>query len=210
MHARRSPGPLQSKTCSSVDQTTCSACTSTAMKLRSRRQAANTQCNCRCVCLALPAAAMQWARRAAQARQEGGVSSVPAPRVACHHTAQPTSDHDAQPPSLPATASNQTWGLDNPAYCNLPIDTALCLPATGISDPENDFFEPAEQRLTLEQYQALKKNPSDTSVLDFLQWGTCMERGEALALADLPECGEPGGPCSAGLCNAANLTCPDG
>ena len=110
--------------------------------------------------------------------------------------------------SHPDAANNQTWGLTHPAFCNLPNDTAICVP-TSLAEADA-YFEPAERRLTLEQYQDLKKDPSNTGVLDFFQWGTCTERAEALQVAGLPECGEPGGPCGPELCSQGNRTCPDG
>lgn len=90
---------------------------------------------------------------------------------------------------------------------------ALCVPATGLpanSSEEWSGFQPVEERLTLAQHDALKKNPRDTSILDYFQWGTCMERSEAFELTSLPECGKPDGPCGPELCGAANRTCPEG
>ena len=112
-----------------------------------------------------------------------------------------------------AAASSQTWDATHPAYCNLPSDAVLCVPATGLpanSSEEWNGFWPVEERLTLAQHDALKQNPRDTSVLDYFQWGTCMERSEALELGGLSECGEPDGPCGPELCGAANRTCPEG
>lgn len=139
--------------------------------------------------------------------------ALPSGFLYCPVLTRPSLRRPQSPPPPPAAASNQTWFASNAPYCNAPNDTALCVPA-GLLQPDDanpsDRREP-ERRLTGDQYKALLERPSNTSVLDFHLWGTCMERGDALQLYSYQgECGEPGGPCGADLCGAANRTCPKG
>ena len=116
------------------------------------------------------------------------------------------------PPPLPAAASNQTWYVSKRAYCNMPNDTVLCVPPAVLQPVDSDPFgiSTVEDLLSMEQYKAVREDPTNLSVLGHHPWGTCMERGEALQRASVPECGEPGGPCGPALCGVANRTCPEG